>query len=188
MPKKILLIDDDALVLKSTGNLLERQGYQVSRAKNCEDALEQIKSSHFDLIISDIRMPGKDGIETIKRIKDTLGQSQGNEIPFIFITGYASEDAPINAVKVGASDYVLKPFDNDQLMQSVEKALSQKTLKGETTQDLIKKLHSLVESYQKRQESIIFENQELKDFINELEDIAYRLEISVLKESPVSEA
>ena len=75
-----------------------------------------------DLVISDIRMPGADGISLIKKIKDT--GSKNAQTPVILITGYASEDAPIDAIKLGVKDYILKPFDLDELLTSVRKYIS----------------------------------------------------------------
>jgi len=124
MAKRILVIDDDALILKTLNNLLTRSGYAVEISKNTEEAYRQVKNGSFDLVISDIRMPGEDGISFIKRIKDELLTKGGGEIPFLFITGYASEDAPIEALKIGAKDYILKPFDLDELMRSVKKHLA----------------------------------------------------------------
>lgn len=123
MAKKILVIDDDALVLKTLTNLLSRSGYEVETSKSTEEAYSKVKNTSFDLVISDIRMPGEDGISFIRRIKSEILTKEGVEIPFLFITGYASEDAPIEALKMGAKDYILKPFDLDELMKSVKKHL-----------------------------------------------------------------
>lgn len=120
MTKKILIIDDDALVLKSIQNLLKRQGYEVIVSNNASDAKQKILVDKFDLVISDIRMPGQDGISLITDMKSLLQQANKPEVPFIFITGYASEEAPIDAVKLGAKDYILKPFDLDELINSVK--------------------------------------------------------------------
>ena len=120
MSKRILLIDDDALVLKSVRKLLENNGYEVVSAKNCQEAIKIAESGNFHLIISDIRMPGENGLATVRKIKDMLKQSTRVEVPSIFMTGYASEEAPIDAIKLGAKDYLLKPFDLDELLTSVK--------------------------------------------------------------------
>ncbi|MBI4430791.1 MAG: response regulator [Candidatus Omnitrophica bacterium] len=121
MAKKILLIDDDALVLKSVKRLLENQGYEVISVKNSEEALKVSESASFNLIISDIRMPGENGIATVRKIQEMLKRSTRADIPSIFITGYASEEAPIDALKLGAKDYLLKPFDFNELISSVKR-------------------------------------------------------------------
>lgn len=120
MPKRILLIDDDVLVLKSLQNLLTREGFELECAKSGEEAANKIKTNAVDLIICDIRMPGQDGISVMRRLKQVCKEGVGSEIPFIFITGYASEEAPIDAIKLGAKDYLLKPFDLGELVASVK--------------------------------------------------------------------
>lgn len=119
MQKKILVVDDDPLVLKSLQNLLTHEGYEVTGAKNGREAEAPLKTGAFHLIICDIRMPGQNGIRVIKNLKEICQKERREEIPFMFITGYASEEAPIDAIKLGAKDYLLKPFDLDELLKSV---------------------------------------------------------------------
>ena len=124
MKKKILVIDDDALVLKSVRNLLTNEGYEVECAKNSEEAELMIRRFPFNLIVCDIRMPGKDGISAMKDLKHLCQTEFKLDIPFILITGYASEEAPIDAIKLGAKDYLLKPFDLNELSESVRKHIA----------------------------------------------------------------
>ncbi len=119
MGNKILLIDDDVLILKTLRKLLEREKYIVESAQTAQEGIEKGGNLDFDLILCDIRIPGTDGIEIIRQIKERRNKENKPEIPVIFITGYASEDAPIGAIKLGAKDYILKPFDLDKLLQSV---------------------------------------------------------------------
>lgn len=123
MKKKILLIDDDVLVLKTVRNLLTQQGYDVYCAKTANEAMEQLRKASPHLIVCDIRMPGKSGIDLIKELKKICQDENRPAVPFIFITGYASEDAPIEAIKLGAKDYILKPFDLDELTESIRKSI-----------------------------------------------------------------
>jgi two-component system response regulator AtoC len=119
MKKKILIVDDDSLVLKTLQNLLSRQNYEIICAKSGEEAIHYLELGDFSLVLSDIRMPGQDGIELLKKIR-----ANGIETPFVFITGYASENAPIDAIKLGARDYLLKPFNLDELLESVKKYIA----------------------------------------------------------------
>lgn len=119
MNKSILIIDDDPLVLKTLNVLLTRIGFEVVSAKNGEEAERKITEKKFNLIISDVRMPQRDGVSVIKRLKEMSVELYGAAIPFIFITGYASENVPIEAVRLGAKDYILKPFDMEELVKSV---------------------------------------------------------------------
>ena len=117
--RKILVIDDDRLVLKSLANLLKQQGYDVVCASDGPEAESLLRKAPPNLIVCDIRMPRQDGVTVIKNLKRISREEIGIEIPFIFITGYASEEAPIDAVKLGTKDYLLKPFDLDEFLKSV---------------------------------------------------------------------
>ena len=123
MPKKILLIDDDPLVLKTLENLFKRAGRAPFSVKSVTEAKEKLKEYTPDLIITDIRMPAQDGISFAKELKAGILGTEAAQVPLIFITGYASEEAPVDAVKLGARDYILKPFDLDALLASVEECL-----------------------------------------------------------------
>ena len=112
--KKILVIDDEELVRKSVQAALKRAGYQVTLAKNAAEALEKTQKDRFDLIISDIRMPGKNGVEAIREIRRLFDQSGIGDVPIIFITGYASMSDELNAEELG--EVVLKPFDLEELL------------------------------------------------------------------------
>ncbi|KKU18990.1 MAG: Response regulator receiver protein [Candidatus Saccharibacteria bacterium GW2011_GWA2_46_10] len=121
MKKKILVIDDDKLVLRTVKQLLERVQYEVFCASSGDEAEILVDQHKFALVISDIRMPGQDGINVIRRLRERLRPEASDGTPFMFMTGYASEDAPIDAIKLGAGDYLLKPFDLDELLNSVKK-------------------------------------------------------------------
>lgn len=124
MKKNILLVDDDPLVLKSLQNLLLREGYAIDCAKTAAEAREKFQTKSFQLILCDIRMPGEDGITAIKKLREATKGGAESNVPCIFITGYASEEAPIEAVKLGAKDYLLKPFDLDELLASVRRHIA----------------------------------------------------------------
>ena len=128
--KIVLLVDDEPLVTQSLRKLLVQQGIaNVQIAESGDRALEMIKelkstrNKSFDLIISDIRMPGIDGIETIKKAKDFISHSKGKESPVIFITGYEGEGAVERAKQIGYVDYLYKPLDINHFLTSVKKQL-----------------------------------------------------------------
>lgn len=123
MAKKILLIDDDVLVLKTISNLLQSHGYQVVGCKSGDEGIEKFKNERFNLIVADVRLPGKDGIETVRRMREIESRQEISITPVIMITGYASEDKPIQAIKLNVRDYILKPFDNNVLLKSIESCL-----------------------------------------------------------------
>ncbi len=169
---EILLVEDDVLVLKTVEKLLNGSGYNVTAARNGEEALKVIKDKHFDLIISDIRMPGLDGIQTIERLK----QVEQRPTPVILITGYASEEAPIDAVKLGVVDYILKPFNNEELLESVRRALEEKSTVDPEFHFLVKKARHIIDDYYAHHEHEIFENEEEKQFLSTLNNIVFALE------------
>ena len=123
MPKNILVIDDDKLVAVTLKRILTLEGFKVTTALNGTKALKRMEEADFDLIISDIKMPGMDGIETVKRIREYLAQNRKRPVPEIFITAYAKEDVYQDALALNAAGYIQKPFDVKTLVQSVKSAI-----------------------------------------------------------------
>ncbi len=117
LDKKILVIDDDELVLKTMKNLLLKTGYKVTCASNAENAFNEIKKQEFDLIVSDIRMPGKNGVEAIREIRNIVSKHSPRDIPIIFITGYAEAVDELKAELLG--EVILKPFDLEHLLMTI---------------------------------------------------------------------
>lgn len=123
MKKKILVIDDEELITKSLLRLLSKEGYDVTITRSGQEAIGKVKESAFDLIISDVRMPEIDGIETITEIRAYLKQSNKKSIPEILITGYADINKYEAATKLKILDYIYKPFDNADFLRVVKKAI-----------------------------------------------------------------
>lgn len=123
MPKNILVIDDEELVAKSLKRLLKKEGYGVTIAASGKEALEKIKDTAFDLIVSDIRMPEIDGIEIIKNIREYLKRKGKKSVPEILITGYASDESFKQAQDLKVADYIYKPFDITEFIKIVKKNL-----------------------------------------------------------------
>lgn len=123
---RIIVVDDESIVLKNLRRILEKSGHIVSTCINPVRALEQIGNESFDIVISDIKMPYMDGLSFLNRVK-----SLSPEIEVILITGYASLDGAIEATKLGAYHYLPKPFTPDQIRQRVENALNDKVLRHE---------------------------------------------------------
>ncbi len=123
MGKPILLIDDDQLVLQSLGALLESRGYEVEKARNGLEALEKAQALELGLVISDIRMPGMDGIEVVQRIREIHKEKQHKPVPEILITGYADENTYLRALKLKITDYLYKPFEMDEFLEIIRKRL-----------------------------------------------------------------
>lgn len=121
LDKKILVIDDDVLVLKSVQKALNTAGYGVVCASSAEKAIDEIQKQEFDLIVSDIRMPGKNGVETVREIRGIVNQHSPRDIPIIFITGYADMSDELDAEVLG--EVILKPFDLDHLLITIREYL-----------------------------------------------------------------
>lgn len=118
MAEKILVVDDEELIRRTVAKILRKADHEVVLAADGLEAVELAKTQSFDMVISDVRMPGIDGVETIRRIKEIQP-----DIYAIIITGYASEETPVQALKVGVHDYIFKPFEIDTFMHSVRRNL-----------------------------------------------------------------
>ena len=126
MMKKILVIDDEEFVTESLKKLLKKSGYEVEIAKSGNEAVQKVQEADFDLIVSDIRMPDMDGVETIKMIRECLKQNAKPMVPEIFITGYASKDNLEEAKKLKVADYLYKPFNIKDFLDIVKRNLDHK--------------------------------------------------------------
>ncbi len=123
MAKKILVIDDEEILTKSFSMLLERAGYETYTVKNSQDAEAMCEEEDFDLIISDVRMPGKNGIETIKQIQETICSKGRSAALVIFVTGFADQEIEAQARALNPVAYIHKPFDVTELLNIVRKAI-----------------------------------------------------------------
>ncbi len=122
----ILIVDDDVQMTVMLRKVLEKGGYDVETALNGQDALAKSAVGDLDLIISDIRMPGLDGLEFLERIK---GDHQ--DIPVILMTAFGSIEAAVESMKKGAYHYIAKPFKTEQFLSVVEAALRERKLQLE---------------------------------------------------------
>ncbi len=118
----ILLVEDEALIRSSLKRLLERNHYTVSEAGSVAEACERYTFLDFDLVISDVRLPGEDGTELIGRAKPT---------PVLIMTSFGNLKSAVEAMKLGAVDYISKPFDHDEMLLAIERVLREKTLKAQ---------------------------------------------------------
>jgi len=117
----LLIVDDELSVRDSLGKWFREEGYDAWGAESAHAALAQMAEHHFDLALVDIKMPGTDGIELLHRIREV-----DPEMMVIIMTGYASVETAVAALKDGAYDYVSKPFDPDDIAHTVHNALSHK--------------------------------------------------------------
>jgi DNA-binding response OmpR family regulator len=114
----ILVVDDEGAIRYSISKTLQRVGYQVSAAASGEEALEMLAEQTFDVVLTDIRMPGLTGVELLAKIKEKAPDSI-----VILMTGYASLGTAVESLRLGAHDYLIKPSSSQDIRQSVARGL-----------------------------------------------------------------
>ena len=117
----ILVVDDELSMREFLRILLEKEGYRVTLAAEGKSALQLAEQHAFDLMISDIRMPGMNGLELLARLKDIQP-----DVGVIMITAFASPDDAVTAMKCGAFDYITKPFNVDEIKRVVRAVLKKR--------------------------------------------------------------
>ena len=122
----LLIVDDELIVRDSLGKWFREEGFEVTTAESASEALRQMADHHFDLALVDIKMPGTDGIELQRRMREI-----DSGLIVIIMTGYASVETAVAALKNGAYDYVSKPFDPDDIAHTVRNALAFKRAQQE---------------------------------------------------------
>jgi DNA-binding NtrC family response regulator len=157
----ILIVDDEESVRDSLYNWFIEDGYHVESAENAKKALLLLESEDFDIILADIKMPGMDGLELLRRIKTLKKDSI-----VILITAFASVDTAVQALKDGAFDYVTKPFDPDDLSHLIRNAIKQISLKEEN--EILKTKIISLENVQE----LVGQSEGMKIVLKEIESIA----------------
>ena len=117
MKIKLLLVDDEKDFIESLAERLQLRDFDVKTALNGDDAIKLVSENEFDVIILDVKMPGKSGIETLKEIKNINQLSQ-----VIMLTGHATVESAIQGMKLGAYDYIMKPTVTEDLINLINKA------------------------------------------------------------------
>ena len=119
----LLLVDDDPFILEGTGEDLESNGYQVTRASSGESAVELLESNHFDLVITDLVMASTDGIQVLKKTKEL-----NSDIQVIILTGFGDIDSAVEALRSQADDFLLKPCESQEMIFRVKNCLEKQEL------------------------------------------------------------
>src|ERR1700728_2212551 len=125
----ILIIDDDANTLASLARAFRLEGHEAAVCDNANKALELAKSQAFDLILSDVVMPGKDGLTLLEELK-----AQGLPTPVVMMSGQADIEMAVRATRLGALDFLEKPISTEKLLLTVENALKLQRLESENRQ------------------------------------------------------
>jgi DNA-binding NtrC family response regulator len=124
----ILVVDDDADMREWVKEDLEREGFAVETAAGGRAGVERVKAGGIDLVVSDVKMPDLDGLDLLREVREVEPSPL-----VIIVTGFGSIDTAIRAVKLGACDYITKPFKIDQLLLSIDKALAERALRSEVS-------------------------------------------------------
>lgn len=161
MADRLLIIEDEDTLCESLKRVLSKEHYEVDAAGSAEAALDMLGESHYSLVISDIILPGMNGIELLRLVKDRTPDQL-----FIVMTAYASLETAVEALRAGAYDYVMKPIIHEELKQIVRNALNQKALLSENI--LLRK--QLEKEYDFSR--IIGESPAIKRIINEVKKFA----------------
>jgi DNA-binding NtrC family response regulator len=125
-PPKILLMEDELNVARGLKMILSEEGYDVDLATTGQSALDQFHQKVFDLLVADLRLPDIDGMEVIKQVKEEQPETE-----VVVITGFPSVTTAVKAMKIGAFDYLPKPFTEEELKTVVESALSKEEMTRE---------------------------------------------------------
>lgn len=143
--KRLLVVDDSIVIVESLESILKLSGYSVDTAYSGSEALRKIQNNDYDLAICDIEMPGLSGLEFLSKVK----KDYDSELDVILMTGYLERDYFINAIRLGASDFIRKPIDTKQLINSIRELMFRKS-----------------------------ERQDFVDFYSNLENASFKFEMS----------
>jgi DNA-binding NtrC family response regulator len=117
--KKILVIDDESIVRISCQRSLSNEGYEVKSASSGHEGIDLLEKEEFNLVLLDIKMPDMDGIDVLKKITSTWPETK-----VIMITGYSTVEIAVKTLRLGALNYLEKPFTPDTLVETIKEALS----------------------------------------------------------------
>ncbi len=125
-PNQLLVVDDDTAMREMLASLFRDRGYMVCEAASANEAIEQASDVPFDVILSDIRMQGRSGIEMIGELRELRPDT-----PVVLMTAFGSIDSAVESMRAGAFDYITKPFEPDAVLLTIERALERRALEEE---------------------------------------------------------
>lgn len=173
IPKRILIVDDEESFRNVLTVILRKEGYEVEGATNGEEGLNKISNAAFDHVLCDIRMPKMDGLEFLRE-----SQKAGAEAPVIMMSAYGTVDTAIEAMKLGAYDYISKPFKPDEIILTLKKAEERERLRkeNELLRRQVKKEYSF--------ENIVSKNEKMNKLFEIIKKVApYKSTILITGES-----
>jgi len=145
---RILVVDDEPKICQFLKVLLEREGLRVSSACRAAEAIEMFEEDAYDLVITDLKMPGMDGFELVKRLK-----AIESDTPVVMITGYATVETAVQALRHGVDDYITKPFNIEELRKVIARSLQASTMEREN-RSLLERLERANAELKKHEETL----------------------------------
>jgi two-component system response regulator AtoC len=173
IPKRILIVDDEENFRHMLSVILRKERYEVEAANNGEEGLQKVMASSFDQILCDIRMPQMDGLDFLKEV-----QKIGGHPSIIMMSGYGTIDTAIKAMKLGAYDYISKPFKSDEIILTLKKAEEREQLRrqNQLLRREVEKEYGL--------ENIISQNEKMQEIFEVIKKVAqYKSTILITGES-----
>jgi FixJ family two-component response regulator len=140
---KVIVLDDEQIVLDSVSRILEEAGYEAKTCRSGPEAINMLRQGSFDVLITDLKMPGMDGIQAMEALAEV-----DPDLSMIMVTAYSTVDSAVRAMKLGAVDYIRKPFTPDQLTELVDKVMKdrkkrfEKRYREDTFEELKKAISS----------------------------------------------
>lgn len=154
----ILVMEDETTVAKGLEMVLSEAGYQVALAATGHAALDTMFEKQFDLLVADLRLPDMDGLDVIQRVKNKWPDTE-----VVVITGYSSVNSVVRSMKMGAYDYLAKPFSEDQIKESIRCALGMKEEKKASAQKIALRVETEEEKLIQKREVIRVLNRTAED-------------------------
>ncbi|HEY7870573.1 MAG TPA: response regulator, partial [Methylomirabilota bacterium] len=125
MKRRLLLVEDDEVFLRPLQRTLELKGYEVVPTRSAEEALQSLKAEDVDLVLTDRRLPGMDGVELVRQIK-----TEHPDQAVVVMTAYGTIESAVEAMRLGAEDYLVKPFETPELLLVIRRAIEFQELKA----------------------------------------------------------
>ena len=125
MKQRLLLVDDDEVFLRPLHRTLELAGYEVLPVQSAEEALDTLKAEDVDLVLTDRRLPGMDGVGLVRHVK-----AEHADLAVVVMTAYGSIESAVEAMRLGAEDYLVKPFETPELLLVIRRAIEFQALKS----------------------------------------------------------
>ncbi len=146
IPPHILIMEDDVNLARGLKMILDEQGYNVDLQNSGHGAMDAMEQTDYDLLMADLRLPDIDGMQVVKQVKDNRPETE-----VIVMTGYATSELAVDAMKLGARDFLAKPFTEEQIKTAIDEALTPVVATDEKIENVIEPNHLIDVSIQKRE-------------------------------------